>query len=119
MLPLNVLPKLYQLRVEMSNKNAYARVLKVNMEHGKEELWTWDAKIAIKASTREPGFLEKHELASGGDKTAAAAVGKVLAERGKEKGMKGVQWLRPSGQRYHGRVKSLVDSMVKNGLPLY
>lgn len=47
--------------------------------------------------------------------TAATAVGKLLAERAVEAGIKSVAFDR-SGFKYHGRVKALADAARENGL---
>jgi len=52
---------------------------------------------------------------STGNVTAAAAVGKAIAERAKEKGVERVAFDR-SGFRYHGRVKALADAAREAGL---
>ena len=53
--------------------------------------------------------------AQGRDKEAAAAVGKAVAERAVEAGVKEVAFDR-SGFRYHGRVKVLADAAREVGL---
>ena len=52
---------------------------------------------------------------SGSDIGAAEAVGTVLAERAKKKGLKRVGFDR-GGFRFHGRVKALADAARKGGL---
>ena len=51
----------------------------------------------------------------GGDKDAAAVVGKLVAERALEKGVKDVVFDRGS-YIYHGRVKALADAAREAGL---
>jgi large subunit ribosomal protein L18 len=51
----------------------------------------------------------------GGDREAAAAVGKLVAERALEKGVKDVVFDRGS-YLYHGRVKALADAAREAGL---
>jgi large subunit ribosomal protein L18 len=65
------------------------------------------------ASTME-GAL-KGNLKSGGDIEAAKAVGKLIAERGKEKGVSQVVFDR-GGFAYHGRIASLADAAREAGL---
>lgn len=48
---------------------------------------------------------------------AAAAVGKLVAERAKEAGIEKVAFDR-GGYKYHGRVKALADAARENGLEL-
>jgi large subunit ribosomal protein L18 len=51
----------------------------------------------------------------GGNVSAAAEVGKLIAERAKEKGIKKVVFDR-GGYLYHGRVKALADAAREAGL---
>lgn len=55
--------------------------------------------------------------ANGGNKDAAAQVGKLLAERALAKGIKQVTFDR-NGYRYHGRVKALADAAREAGLKI-
>ena len=68
-------------------------------------------KVLASAST-----LDK-DLRSGstGNIDAAAAVGKLVAERAKAAGVEQVAFDR-SGYKYHGRVKALADAARENGL---
>lgn len=50
-----------------------------------------------------------------GNTDAAAAVGKLIAERAKEKGVESVAFDR-SGFKYHGRIKALADAAREAGL---
>jgi large subunit ribosomal protein L18 len=52
-----------------------------------------------------------------GNKEAAAAVGKAIAERAAAKGVTKVAFDR-SGFRYHGRVKALADAAREAGLEI-
>ncbi len=58
---------------------------------------------------------EKNGMKSGGNVAGAKAVGKLLAERAKEKGVKSVVFDR-GGYLYHGRVKALADAAREGGL---
>lgn len=62
------------------------------------------------ASTVEKSFGGK-----GGNKEAAAQVGKLIAERAKEKGVTTVVFDR-GGYLFHGRVKELADGARAGGL---
>jgi large subunit ribosomal protein L18 len=67
----------------------------------------------VSASSLE---AELHEQMSGRSKTdQAKTVGKVVAERAKEKGIDKVVFDR-GGYRYHGRVKALADASRESGL---
>jgi large subunit ribosomal protein L18 len=57
----------------------------------------------------------KGGLKTGADKAAAAAVGKLLAQRAVEAGVKTVVFDR-GGYIYHGRVKALADAAREGGL---
>ncbi|MGI5874379.1 MAG: 50S ribosomal protein L18 [Bacillota bacterium] len=63
------------------------------------------------ASTLDASLKENY----GGNKEAAAAVGKLIAERALEKGIKTVVFDR-GGMIYHGRVKALADGAREAGL---
>ena len=52
---------------------------------------------------------------STGNIDAAAAVGKLIAERAREAGIESVAFDR-SGYKYHGRVKALADAAREGGL---
>jgi large subunit ribosomal protein L18 len=65
------------------------------------------------ASSLEPEL--KSRLTSGGNITAAVAVGKLVAERAKAKGIETVVFDR-GGNLYHGRVQALADAAREAGL---
>jgi large subunit ribosomal protein L18 len=55
------------------------------------------------------------KLGYGGNKSAAAEVGKLLAERAKSNRVECVGFDR-NGRRYHGRVQALADAAREGGL---
>jgi large subunit ribosomal protein L18 len=57
----------------------------------------------------------RKELKSGGNRAAAAVVGKRIAEKAKAAGIDTVAFDR-SGFKYHGRVKALADAAREGGL---
>jgi large subunit ribosomal protein L18 len=57
----------------------------------------------------------RQSLKSGGNVEAAKAVGKLLAERAREKGIKHVVFDR-GAYLYHGRLKALADAAREGGL---
>ena len=59
--------------------------------------------------------LDKAIEGYGGNTAAAAAVGKLVAERAKEKGIENVVFDR-GGYLYHGRVQALADGAREGGL---
>lgn len=58
---------------------------------------------------------EKNAAANGGNVAGAKAIGKLIAERCKEKGIASVVFDR-GGYLYHGRVKALADAAREAGL---
>ncbi|MEL6324952.1 MAG: 50S ribosomal protein L18 [Pseudomonadota bacterium] len=65
------------------------------------------------ASTLEPDF--RKSTPNGSDTSAAAAVGKLIAERAKEAGVEDVIFDR-GGYLFHGRVKALAEAARESGL---
>lgn len=59
--------------------------------------------------------LEKSFESKGSDKTAARAIGKLIAEKAAEKGITTVVFDR-SGYIYHGRIKELAEGAREGGL---
>jgi large subunit ribosomal protein L18 len=59
--------------------------------------------------------VDKGGKTNGGNVAAAKAIGKLVAERAKEKGIKSVVFDR-GGYQYHGRVKALADAARAAGL---
>ncbi|MEY6430971.1 50S ribosomal protein L18 [Thioalkalicoccus limnaeus] len=93
----------YRLCVHRTPRHIYAQV--IAPEGG---------KVIVSASTLEKGFRETIGGHSG-NATAAAAIGKAIAERARSAGVAQVAFDR-SGFRYHGRVKALADAARENGL---
>lgn len=59
--------------------------------------------------------VDKGGRTKGGNVAAAKTIGKLVAERAKEKGIKQVVFDR-GGYHYHGRVKALADAAREAGL---
>jgi large subunit ribosomal protein L18 len=95
-------PERPRLAIFRSLKHIYAQVIDDT-----------EAKTLASASTMD-GSL-KGSLKTGGDIEAAKAVGKLIAERAKEKGVSKVVFDR-GGFAYHGRVASLADAAREGGL---
>jgi len=91
-----------RLTIFRSGKHIYAQV--ISSDQG---------TVIAAASTLQKDVSGK--LKSTSNKEAAAAVGKAVAERAVEAGIKEVAFDR-SGYRYHGRVKELADAARKGGL---
>lgn len=86
-----------RLSVFRSSKNIYAQI--IDDERG----------VTLAAASTLEGD------AKGADKDAAARVGKLVAERAIEKGVKDVVFDR-GGFIYHGRIKALADAAREAGL---
>lgn len=69
-------------------------------------------KTLVAASTVQGGKGSKR---TGGNVASAKEVGKTIAERAKEKGVKKVVFDR-GGYLYHGRIKALADAAREAGL---
>lgn len=91
-----------RLSVFRSSKNIYAQVIDDSA-----------GKTVAAASTLD-GDLRK-DLKTGADTAAAAAVGKLVAERASKAGVKEVVFDR-GAYIYHGRVKALADAAREGGL---
>jgi large subunit ribosomal protein L18 len=91
-----------RLAVFRSSKHIYAQV--INDETG---------STLAQASTLDPEV--KTAVTYGGNKAAASAVGKAVAERAKKAGIDKVCFDRRS-YKYHGRVQALADAAREAGL---
>lgn len=91
-----------RLSVYRSSKNIYAQVIDDSKGH-----------TLASASTLEKDL--KGSLKTGADTAAAAAVGKLVAERATKAGVKEVVFDR-GPYIYHGRVKALADAAREAGL---
>lgn len=67
----------------------------------------------VSVSTLSPDIKEK--IKSGGNKDAAAEVGKLIAAKARDKGIKKVVFDR-GGYIYHGRIKALAEGAREGGL---
>ena len=92
----------HRLSVFRSNKNIYAQIID-----------DFKGKTIISASTLDSSL--RSSLGSGATKEAAAAVGKLLAEKAEEKGLKKVVFDR-GAYLFHGRVKALANAARNSGL---
>jgi large subunit ribosomal protein L18 len=59
--------------------------------------------------------VDKDGKTKGGNVAAAKAIGKLVAQRAQEKGIKSVVFDR-GGYQYHGRIKALADAAREAGL---
>ncbi len=94
--------KAVRLTVHRSNYHIYAQVIDGS-----------GTRVLATASSLEPEL--RASLANGGNVKAAAAVGKRIAERARDKGIETVAFDR-AGYRFHGRVKALAEAAREAGL---
>jgi large subunit ribosomal protein L18 len=94
--------KVTRLSVHRTNTHIYAQII---AETGD--------KVLASASTVEADVRKK--VKNGGNVAAAAAIGKLIAEKAKKVGITTVAFDR-SGYKYHGRIKALADAARENGL---
>ena len=91
-----------RLVVGRSNSHIYAQIVAPTGD-----------KVLVSASTLEADV--RKDLKNGGNKAAAAVIGKRIAERAKAMGIESVAFDR-AGFRFHGRVKALADAAREGGL---
>jgi len=94
--------KSVRLSVHRTNSHIYAQVFS-----------SCGSKVLAAASSLEPEV--RKDLTNGGNIGAAAAIGKLIAERAKKAGIEQVAFDR-SGFQYHGRVKALAEAAREAGL---
>lgn len=94
--------KVTRLSVHRTNTHIYAQII---AETGD--------KVIVSASTVEADV--RKNIKNGGNVEAAAAIGKLIAEKAIKAGVTSVAFDR-SGYKYHGRIKALADAARENGL---
>ena len=82
-------------------------------QHIYAQIFDAGSKVLAAASTLDKGVREG--IKGTGNVTAAAAVGKAIAEKAKAAGITRVAFDR-SGFKYHGRIKALADAAREHGL---
>jgi large subunit ribosomal protein L18 len=91
-----------RLCVHRTSQHIYAQLISAN-----------GAEVIAVCSTVQADV--KKEISNTGNKDAAKAVGKSIAEKAKAAGVTSVAFDR-SGFKYHGRIQELADSARANGL---
>jgi len=94
--------KATRLSVHRTGQHIYAQI--ISSENG---------NVIASSSTVQADV--KKEVNNGSNKSAAAAVGKAIAEKAKAAGITSVAFDR-SGFKYHGRIQQLAESARENGL---
>ena len=98
------LKEIHRLCVHRTPRHIYAQIIAPDR-----------ATVVAAASTVQKAL--RAGFKSTGNKEAAAAVGKAIAERAAQKGVTEVAFDR-SGFRYHGRVKALAEAAREAGLKI-
>ena len=93
--------KVLRLSVHRTSQHIYAQIFDT------------ESKVLAAASTLQKEV--RAELKGTGNATAAAAVGKAIAEKAKAAGITKVAFDR-SGFKFHGRIKALADAAREHGL---
>ena len=91
-----------RLAVFRSHQHIYAQIIDDTTQHTLAAASTLEAEL-------------KQQLSSGATCEASAKVGKLVAERAKEKGIVQIVFDR-GGNPYHGRIKALADAAREAGL---
>lgn len=94
--------KVTRLSVHRTNLHTYAQIIDAT-----------GGKVIVSASTVEADV--RKNIKNGGNVEAAAAIGKLIAEKAVKAGISTVAFDR-SGYKYHGRIKALADAARENGL---
>jgi large subunit ribosomal protein L18 len=94
--------KVTRLSVHRTNLHIYAQIIAASGD-----------TVLASASTVEADV--RKNVKNGGNVEAAAAIGKLIAEKAKKAGITTVAFDR-SGYKYHGRIKALADAARENGL---
>lgn len=98
------LQNIHRLCVHRTPRHIYAQIIAPN-----------GSNVVACASTLSKDL--RSSLEATGNKDAAGAVGKLIAELAKAKGVEQVAFDR-SGFRYHGRVQALADAAREAGLKI-
>jgi large subunit ribosomal protein L18 len=94
--------KVARLAVHRTNVHIYAQIFSADGN-----------TVLTSASSAEKEV--RAQVATGGNKLAATAVGKRIAEKAKQLGIERIAFDR-SGYKYHGRIKALADAAREAGL---
>uniref|UniRef100_A0A7C9E3J5 Uncharacterized protein n=1 Tax=Opuntia streptacantha TaxID=393608 RepID=A0A7C9E3J5_OPUST len=97
--------KPYVLKMHFTNKFVHAQVV-----HSPT------ATVAASASSQEKALRETMGITR--DVAAAAKIGKILGERLLQKNIPAVSVLLKREQKYHGKIKAVIDSMREAGVKL-
>lgn len=104
-------------RISLQRKGGH-RTVRLSIHRSAQHIYAQlidDVKGVTLASASTLDSELKGKVKNGGNVTAAQAVGKLIAERGKKAKVTDVKFDR-GGFIYHGRVKALADAARESGL---
>jgi large subunit ribosomal protein L18 len=107
-----------QRRVRGELRSLAGGRLRLSVHRSSRHIYAQVIDDALGRTVAAASSLEKEmrgKLKTGADKVAAAAVGKLLAERATGAGVSDVVFDR-GGYKYHGRIKALADGAREGGL---
>ncbi|CUX95715.1 50S ribosomal protein L18 [Candidatus Mikella endobia] len=99
--------KTIRLVIHRTSRHIYAQIFEPN-----------NSKVLVAASTLEKNIIDRLNflgIINTSNKSAASEIGKIIAIRALEKGIKNVSFDR-SGFKYHGRVQALANAARIAGL---
>ncbi len=105
----------YRLRRTLRGSNDRPRLAVYrSVKHIYAQIISDDTMTTLVSASSVESVL-KEKLSHGGNVEAARAVGELIAQRAKEKGIEGVVFDR-GGYLYHGRIAALADAAREAGL---
>jgi large subunit ribosomal protein L18 len=102
-------------RIKIRELKALRLTVHRTPQHIYAQIFDAESKVLAVASTVQKDV--RSSLKGTGNVSAAAAVGKAIAEKAKSAGITKVAFDR-SGFKYHGRIKALADAAREAGLEL-
>ena len=104
-----------RLNVYRSSRHIYAQLVDDTAHHTLAAASTLDPAVRASLDETQPESETATESPAATKQAQAAAVGRVVAERARERGIETVVFDR-GGYRYHGRVRALAEAARKAGL---
>mmetsp|Transcript_15574 Transcript_15574/g.33767 ORF Transcript_15574/g.33767 Transcript_15574/m.33767 type:complete len:108 (-) Transcript_15574:261-584(-) len=95
--------RLYSLKLLLSNRCCTANVVRIA-----------DGQVVASASSAEEQF--KEVLKSKSDMIAAAKVGELMAARLKEANIPAVNFQKPVGKPFHGKLACIINTLRESGI---
>lgn len=101
----------HAISIELSNRYINAKCF--DLAPGRE------GSVRAQVSSRDPVVADQlPNKINKSDKAACAVAGAVLAKRLQDEGITDIHWHMGPGDKYHGRLKSFIDSLRDSGIRL-